>query len=126
VQPFQSELWPGAVAQQVLAPGTVLGRDAHQAVDGKAASITPPSPARPLPAAGRSAPAVGRPIGWPGRKGLELLFRTGRSALWFARRLEVRSLEEKGRMLSHHILNKCTAGTTQALIDNVKVTRLNR
>jgi hypothetical protein len=34
-QPIQSERWPGAVAQQPLAPGAVGGLDAHRAVDGE-------------------------------------------------------------------------------------------
>ena len=40
-QPFQGERWPGAVTQQTLASGAVLGLDAHRAVDRKATAMLP-------------------------------------------------------------------------------------
>ena len=40
-QPIQSERWPGAVAQQTLAPSAISGLDAHRAVHGEAAAVFP-------------------------------------------------------------------------------------
>jgi hypothetical protein len=40
-QPAQGERRAGTIAQQPRAPGTVSGRDAHRAVDGEAAAVSP-------------------------------------------------------------------------------------
>ena len=40
-QPVQGERWPGAIAQQPLASGTVSGLDAHRRIDGKATAMRP-------------------------------------------------------------------------------------
>ncbi len=40
-QPIQSERWPGAVAQQTLAPSAISGLDAHRAIDGETAAVLP-------------------------------------------------------------------------------------
>jgi hypothetical protein len=32
-RPFQGERWPGAIAQQALAPGVVGGLDAHRGIN---------------------------------------------------------------------------------------------
>jgi hypothetical protein len=40
-QPVQGERWAGAVAQQRLTSSTVLGVNAHRAIDGEAAAMLP-------------------------------------------------------------------------------------